>query len=70
MIWKRRSLATIVALGAWLGWIESLNPDAAGKRKAKNIPAPIVAFARIVQRLVASPAGARAIGEAPSCTIS
>jgi hypothetical protein len=43
----------IVASDLWPVWIKSLNPDAAGKRKARNISVRIVAFARIVLRLVA-----------------
>jgi hypothetical protein len=66
MIWKGRSLATIAPLDAWPGWTESLNPGAAAKVLARNIPAPIVAFVRIVLRLAASPAGASAMGAAPS----
>jgi len=50
--WKPRSLSMIVASDALREWIESLNPDVTGKRKAKNIPARIAAFARIVLRLV------------------
>jgi hypothetical protein len=70
MKWKRRSLAKVVALDTWPEWTESLNPGAVAKRKARNIPVPIVAFVKIVLRLVALPAEVRAIAEALSHTKS
>ena len=57
----------MVALDALPGWIESSSPSPRVTGKAKGIPVRIVVFARIVPKLVVSPAGDRASGEVPLC---
>ena len=61
--WRRRKRAAIVALSASPEWIEFLSRRAADKRKGKNIPVLIVAFASPALRRDAWPVGARRIGE-------